>query len=200
MLYPPRLDSIVVNGHSLQPTLRYTSFECQLVEFHVDNSNEGSTVAIIYRPPSSSLPTFYDEQSDLLDEVADVIDSDRFIACGDINCAGADSSSVNGELSSLMDAHGLRQLVNTVTRRTSLISNLLVVIASDESRRILQVTVLPTHSVSDHDLVTWLWTSSVRLPRRVLSYRFRNLKSVDWTLFKEDVGMLVVFHISYTYC
>ena len=62
-----------------------------------------------------------------------------------------------------------------------------VVIASDESSRILQVTVLPTHSVSDHDLVTWSWTSCVRLPRRVRTYRFRNLKSVDWTLFKEDV-------------
>ena len=96
------------------------------MEFHVDNSNEGSTpVAIIYRPPSSSLPTFYDELSDLLDKVADVIDSDRFIACGDVNCGGSDSSSVNGELSSLLDAHGLRQLVNTNTRHTSLISNLL---------------------------------------------------------------------------
>ena len=44
-------DLMVVKGHSLQPILRYTSFECQLVEFHVDNSNEA---ALYCRPHLST--------------------------------------------------------------------------------------------------------------------------------------------------
>jgi len=36
------------------------------------------------RPSSASLVKFYD----MIDKLRDVIDSDRFLACGDFNCGG----------------------------------------------------------------------------------------------------------------
>jgi len=179
-----------VKSHQLQSTLRYSSFECQLLNMNIGGSSatDGATVAVIYRPPSTSLPTFYNEFSDLLDKVGDVSDSDRFIACGDVNCGGPDSSSIGDELSSVLEAHGLRQFVTAATRRTPTVSNLLdVVVAMESSCRITNVAVQPTHCVSDHDLVTWSWASRLRPQRRVLTYRFRNLKAVNWVKFRDDV-------------
>jgi len=157
-------------------------------------STDGVTFAVVYRPPSSSLPTFFDEFSDLLARVGEAIDADQFVACGDVNCGGADSTSIHSELSTLLVAHGLRQFVTSATRRTSTVSNLLdVVVANADSNRITRVAVQPTHDVSDHDLVTWSWASKVRPPRHVLTYRFRNLKAVDWTLFNEDLRRSQLF-------
>ena len=34
----------------------------------------------LYRPPSSSAAEFYDDLSDMLDKLGDVIDTDRFVA------------------------------------------------------------------------------------------------------------------------
>ena len=152
------------------------------------SKDDGAIVAIIYRPPSSCLPTFYTELSDLFDNVANDIDADRFVACGDVNCPGADSSSVSVDLSTLLDAHGLRQFVASATRRTPTVCNLLdVAVANEGSSRISLVSVKPTHCGSDHDLVTWSWANRVRPLRRTMTYRFRNLKSVDWTQFRDDV-------------
>ena len=163
-------DSLLVKSHSQQQSFRYTSFECQLVNLQIGSSNSkdgNTTVAIIFRPPLSCLSTFYDELSDLFDTVADGIDADRFIACGVVKCGGADSSTVSGELSTLLEAHGLRQHVVTATRQTSTVSNLLdVVVVNDASNRISKVAVASTHGLSDHDLVTWSWTSLARPLRR----------------------------------
>ena len=63
------------------------AFECQLLVINAarDSSTNGYTLAIIYRPPSSSAAEFYDDLSDMLDKLGDVIDTDRFVACGDLS-------------------------------------------------------------------------------------------------------------------
>jgi len=49
-------------------------------------------------------------------------------------------------------------------------------------------------TVSDHDLVTWSWTGGrCRPPRRVLTYRFRNMKSINWAQFNDDVRRSSLF-------
>jgi len=97
------------------------------------------SLAIIYRPPSSSLIAFHDELSDLLTHVGADIDADKFIACGDVNCPSAAASlDVSSDLVSLLDTHGLRQFVSTATRRTAASSSsslLDVVIASRTTRQ-----------------------------------------------------------------
>ena len=52
---------------------------------------------------------------------------------------------------------GLEQHVSDATRTTSKTSSLLnLVINGAYSSRVFKVAVLPTHGVSNHDLVTWL--------------------------------------------
>src|SRR5664279_4697701 len=108
--------------------------------------------------------------------------------CGDLNCAGTDSTTVRADLTSMLDAHGLQQFVETATRRTPSVDNLLdLVIGNAESERIQHVAVRATHDVSDHDLVTWSLSFDERLPCPVRSYRFRNLKKINLEQFKSDV-------------
>jgi hypothetical protein len=67
--------SIAVKVHPLQQFARYNSFECQLVTVNIVTMDR-NTVATIYRPPSSSLPSFYDDVSDLFIKVGEEVDAD----------------------------------------------------------------------------------------------------------------------------
>ena len=122
--------------------MTYSSFECQLSTLHIGGSRSTAddvTIAVIYRPPSSTtgIASFLDELSDLLVKIGDVIDADRLVMCGDFNCPGVDSASVRSDLLSLLDAHGLQQFVKAPTRRNLNVANLLdLVIGSASSKRI----------------------------------------------------------------
>lgn len=184
-------DSITVKSHPLQQSLIYPSFECQLSTLHVGGSKlaaDDVIIAVIYRPPSTSVASFVDDLSDLLVKVGDFIAADRLIMCGDFNCPGVVSTSVCVELSSLLDVHELQQFVNSPTRRVSSAASLLdLVIGSASSKRISQVAVMSTHGVSDHELLTWSFIMNIRPRRQVHSYRFRNLKKIDMERFKYDI-------------
>jgi len=62
-----------------------------------------------------------------------------------------------------------------------------VVIASRTTRRRQQLVVQRTHGVSDHDLVTWLFSVKCRPPRQFLTYHFHSLKRFDVLQFQNDV-------------
>jgi hypothetical protein len=113
-------DTLSVRIHARQRSVNhYGSFECLLVSVDVgSHSKDCDTVAIVYRPPSSSLEQFYDDFSDLLVKVGDIIDIDRFVAFGDFNCGSIDPTSIRTDLISLLDVHDLQQLVAFATRTT----------------------------------------------------------------------------------
>jgi hypothetical protein len=141
--------------HPLQQFARYDSFACQLVTVNIGTIDR-ITVAAIYRPPSSSLPSFYDDLSDLFAKVGDDIDADRFVASGDFSCAGVDPNSVQMDLTTLFDMHAwvTSTLIPTSTRSTLSANNPLdLVISRAGSGQVLNVDVQPTHAFSDHDLV-----------------------------------------------
>src|SRR5208282_3820408 len=184
-----RSDRMTVKRHRLQNVVKFKSFECQMLSINPtrDNSAGGITVAIIYRPPSSSTVEFYDDLSEMLDKLGDVIDTDRLVASGDFNCGGASPPSVSTDLQTVFDTHGLRQFVESPTRRTADVSNLLDrVVGRVGSDRISRVAVQPSH-VSDHDLVTWTLSTKTKPTRRLVSYKFHSLKNVDWASFQADV-------------
>jgi len=57
-----------------------------------------------------------------------------------------------------------------------------------KTHRLAHVAVLPTHHVADHDLVTWsMTTSAQKPPRRMMSYKIRFLKKVNWAKFEADL-------------
>jgi len=191
MCFIYRSDLMVVKRHRLQDVVRFESFECQLLTINArrDKSATGVTVAVIYRPPSSSATEFYDELSSLFDKLGDVIVSDRFVACGDFNCGGDSPTSVSSDLQTVLDTHSLHQFVQSATRRTSNVSNLLdLVVGRVGSGCISHVAVQPSH-VSDHDLVTWTLSSRTKPARQLVSYKFRLLKNVDWNSFQADLRL-----------
>ena len=118
-----RNDIIVVKN---QRFVQYGSFECQLLTMTAARSSSTTsfTIANIYRPPSSSEAEFFDDLSGLFDRFGDVIDADRFVACGDFNCGGTDSSSSSTDLLTVLDSHDLQQFVQSPTRNTLNTSNL----------------------------------------------------------------------------
>ena len=188
-----RCDSLVVKRHRLQHVLKYTSFECQLLSINAtrDDSTSGVTVAIIYRPPSSTAATiaeFHDELSEMFDTLSDAIDTDRFVACGDFNCGGDSPTSISTDLQTLFNTHGLQQFVQSPTRRTVKVSNLLdLVVGRVGSNCISDVAVHPSHSASDHDIVTWKLSTRTKPPRQLISFRFRSMKNVDWASLQADL-------------
>ena len=195
-------DTMTVQCHQLQRVVdQYKSFECLLVSVDVNGGNRATkdcdTVAIIYRPPSSSqvsFENFYNDLSDLLLKVGDAIDTHRFLAFGDFNCGGDEPTLIRSERTTLLNSHGLQQHVSSATRTTSTSSSLLdLVINSTGSKRVSHVEVKPTHRVSDHDLVTGAIETRTRPMRHVHSYRFRSLKSVNWDQFRSDVNNSALF-------
>ena len=107
--------------------------------------------------------------------------------CGDFNCPGP-NSTVDTELLSLFDYHGLRQHVSNPTHHTSTTNNVLdLLVGSSDSDRIASVEVLPSHDVSDHDLVTWSIARQPLPPRHTITFSFRNIKSIDLPRFQDDI-------------
>ena len=56
-----------------------------------------------------------------------------------------------------------------------------------------QVAVSTTHEVSDHDLVTSLFSVKNRLPRQRLTYHFRSIKKIAVQQFQEEVRQSELF-------
>ena len=190
-------DNIVVKNHPAQKSLKYTSFECQLLNICLGHGGmaDGITIANVYRPPSSSTSLFYDELSDMFDKIGDVITGDRFVACGDFNCGGDQPTSISTDLEGVFELHSLHQYVGVPTRHRSSASGSLLdlVVARIGSSRVSQVAVYSTHEVSDHDLVTWSLATCTLPPRKIITYYHRNLKNIDTDLFQEDIRKSVLF-------
>ena len=155
---------------------------------HTRRINQWCYVAIIYRPPSSSAATiaeFHDELSEMFDRLIDVIDTDRFVACGDFNCGGDSPTSISTDLQTLFNTHGLQQFVQSPTRRTVKVSNLLVLVVGRvgtklhfrRSRTSVAQLIRPRHRLS----------TRTKPPRQLISFRFRSMKNVDWASLQADL-------------
>ena len=96
--------------------LTHSSFEFQLV--NVGLPPKDIVLANIYRPPSSSKSTFFDEFGSLLATLG--IDTvDRHIICGDLNLPGTSPDKIDDDLAELLDSTSFTQLVNSPTRHDS---------------------------------------------------------------------------------
>ena len=189
--------NIDINRHPLQNSFNAKSFECQLLKIKLGHggSTDGVTLMNIYRPPSHSLKDFCDELSDLLSRLSDVIDEDRLVVCGEFNCGGEDSSSIGLDLQNILDIHAMQQFVTTATRLQEAGSGRLLdlVIARAGSTRISQLSVHPTHDISDHHLVTWSLATRMLPPRKLITFFHRNLKGIDKKKFQDDILASAVY-------
>ena len=158
-----------------------TSFELLIVK--VENGVKGLTLAIIYRPPSSSLPVFTTELSDLIH--CGILGS-RYIICGDLNCPGTSGTRglVGEELLDLIDAHSLIQHVNCAT---SYSGNILDHILTPSDETTVHDVEINDVGISDHSLVTCV-LHEIFHAAVVTSATFRNWKRLDLESFCDKLA------------
>ena len=135
-------DELTVKKHSLQRSMKQQTFECQLLSISTSTLDRPADKPLILtnicRPPLSTIPSeFFDKMSDLLLMVGDFIYSDMFVMCSDFNCPVM-SLTVDAELISLPDFHGLHQHVSTPTFHTARANNILDLVVGP-------VVVCPSH-------------------------------------------------------
>ena len=106
-------------------------------------------VGVIYRPPSTSLPTFIAEFTSLVDRLTGT----NLVLCGDFNCKGTDGLSFDHRLDQVSSDFGLTQHVN---RPTHINGNMLDLIFTNVGG--IEVTDLRVvdAGVADHYLVSCL--------------------------------------------
>ena len=163
-------DELKVKSHPLANGLKVTSFELQLVKF----SSRPTSFAIlnIYRPSSNSVPTFLDELADVVSSIRASL-NDSLLLCGDLNYAGAHSSSVDDNLESVLDSLDLDQLVRSPTRE----DHLLDVLATDARDAVSGVHVDDAGYIFDHRLML----AKVKFSRpacRVIESTYRNIRKL----------------------
>ena len=160
--------------------LTLSTFELLLVK--VTNSVRNLAIAVIYRPPSSSLPSFFSELSDLLESGAL---GNRFIVCGDLNCPGPSGTRglINADLSELIDGFSLTQHVHGATCSSG---NLLDhILTSDDTVSVSGVVIEDSH-LSDHSLVMCRVAAAMN-QSPVIKSTYRDWKRLDLDLFRQRV-------------
>jgi len=157
---------LIIKRHRLQNTVNYKSFECQLLTLNTTRIDFTSavTLANIYRPPSSSAIEFYEELWDTYDVLSDVIETDRFVACGDF---GDCLTSVFCDLQAVLDIHGLHQFVMSSTRSTTNVCNMLDHVIAQLDTVISAVQL--SHGASDHNIITWMLSTRMKPERQLIS-------------------------------
>ena len=166
-----------------------TTFEHQIVQIKSERS-AGLILINIYRPPNSwNAPAlFFDELEDLLSKV--VTSTDQCVAiCGDLNCHGVDSTSIDDRLAASFESLNLTQHVKVPTRNDNLLD---VLVCSDNGSFVHDVSVDEVGGASDHRLIkarfslTWRrWTS--------ITYNYRPLSSMDYDMFEQNIRKSALF-------
>lgn len=170
-------NSLAVRQHPLCSTLSPATFELQLVTV---STSPALTIVNVYRPPQTSVAGFIDELGEVLSTLTNA--GDRLLVCGDFNCPGADSTSVDPDLAAVFSETGLTQHVQSPTRVSGNSSNLLDVLATDASLSVSNVRVDDAGCVSDHSLVTATVSVRKRGPCAVpmVSRATRNIDTVKF--------------------
>jgi len=181
-------ESVLVRVHQLAGSITTCTFELQLLRVGTGSSSATRfTVVHVYRPQwMSSVSNFVDELADVIATLT----ADSSGDCGDLNCPGQDDSSIDVELGESFESLGLTQLVDEPTRRLPDAANLLDVFAASNTTLVTNVTVKNADEISDRCLVTA--DTALRVPRPVIVYSSRNIRSVDAVSFEEDLRKSVL--------
>jgi len=178
-------DSLTVKPHTLTGQLSPTSFELLLAR--ITSVKPSITVAVVYRPPDSSISQFISELSDVLGQVV-AANTDRLLLCGDMNCPSVNPTSVNDDLIELLDVLDLRQYVSEPTR----LNHLLDVIAADPALSVSDVRVVDT-GASDHMLVAAAVDVAQAAPPPIATVRCRNIRQIDTADFERRLRLSSLF-------
>jgi len=162
-------------------TLDFSSFELLLVR--VVNSVKSLTLAIIYRPPSSSLSVFSTELSDLIHSGQL---GPQYIICGDLNCPGETGTRglVGDNLLELIDTHNLTQHVHAATSQSG---NILDHVLTPSDELLVRDITVREVGISDHSLVSYVICEKAHAAV-ITSSIFRNWKRLNLSVFRDKLA------------
>ena len=112
-------NNVKARVHPLAASIKVESFELQVVK--LTSFSSSFIVLNIYRPPSCTIPLFLKELADTVSTICTFF-NDSLLLCGDLNCPGVDSSSVDDGMAAVLDSLGLELLVDKPTRENNLLN------------------------------------------------------------------------------
>ncbi|KAK9719563.1 hypothetical protein QE152_g22579 [Popillia japonica] len=153
------------------------------------------TIGVVYRPPSTSLPAFFESFENLLGSL--ILDTQEIVILGDFNINllhPNDSFSLS--FSSMCDSLGIKQIINEPTHATKTSSSLIDFILLFSSTPVRASDVKHDLVLSKHDLI--FVQLDVPVPVCEPCYRkFRNFRNFCADDFDNDLRA-IPWHIIYT--
>jgi hypothetical protein len=138
----------------------------------------------LYRPPSSSIPQFENDFSDL---ISSLLQFDVFIICGDFNLNIAVDPSTGDFIPTpsfrFLESLGLSQLVKSPTHVAGRILDL--VLTHKDSSVVNDVSVID--GLSDHNAVLFTLCYPVSIVHRPVSMSFRQYRRLASETFSNDI-------------
>lgn len=152
-----------------------TLFEVQCLKV---TANRSPLIIInIYRPPTNAPShAFFNEFSDYVACVCSRY-AVPIVICGDFNCPGDSYSSISTHLSHTLDSFNFTHQVTSPTRN----NNILDIIASNSPTLILSTSVVSSHHISDHSLVTTVMNIK-KPPPPIITRTWRSLNRINYSL------------------
>jgi len=174
--------------NSTNSSIGYGTTTFEYLSVFVSFNNRRINVIGVYRPPPSPDSTFYSQFSDMLDAV-DLLPEETLL-CGDFNCPGNTSTTIDTRLSQLISDHNFTQYVTESTRGHP--GNILDLIIGRIGG--LAVTNVNTTEVgfSDHNLVTF----NIEYPAaidNIKSFSFRDMKKIDLHKFSDQIRRAEIY-------
>ena len=157
-----------------------TSFESLCCRFIIGNRR--INLLAVYRPPPRATQQFFDELSNMCNNI-ETLPGD-FLMCGDFNTPGESQSSIDNRLSELLCDAGYKQFVDSPTRKSKDVDNVLDLVISRAEQIRLETVTLTNIAFSDHRLVQFL----INLPKLHAStviYSCRDLRNIDTYRFAD---------------
>ena len=173
-----RRNNVKAHVHPLATSIKVESFE-QLQVVKLTSSSSSFVVLNIYRSPSCSISLFLEELADT-DSTICAFSDDSLPLCGDLNCPGVDSSSVDDGLAAVLDSLGLELLVDKPIRE----NNLLDIVATEAPGAFSAIHVDDTGCLSDHRLIRIRLVFGKPLTGAVES-TYRNIRKIDFSSFEK---------------
>jgi len=151
----------------------------------ITNTKTPLYIIIIYRPPDHSISNFFDQFTKLLEEMLAI--TQNLIICGDFNTPGTSNrhnTCINNKLQNIIDEFSL---IQHITNPTHVSGNILDLVITHNSFKVIPDNPPQPTSFSDHYLITSLISLAIPKPiSKIVSYR--NIKAIDWAQFNTDLS------------
>jgi hypothetical protein len=159
---------------------QFETFEVLLAELKLPDVN--ITFIVIYRPPNSSLPIFFMELADLLEDT--LSSGNKLVLLGDTNIHVDDKT--NAAAKKIKECLSSFNLMQFIQEPTHIHGHTLDILVCDAESDLINNINIDNNGISDHHSVYWELTSQ-RLMEDKKTIIYRDLKNINVDNLNEDI-------------